>query len=277
MELEALRHDLVRRYGAGVLAPPGGALPLPTGYPALDAALGIGGLPRGRIVELTGDDSGRLSLALGVLAQATRAGGLAAFVDPVRSFYPPAAQAAGIHLPNLVVVQPEGVSRALDAIATLLQTEGFDLVAYDLPRGAREPNASQLARLAAAAAHTGTLLLVLSAVPAGRVRAPSPAHRPLSYFASVRLLLERQECLWREGAAGRPLELAGYDLDVTVVKHKLAAPGTSVRLTVLPWEGNAHERTPDRLSVDSPLSQLAAAPRPTGVERPLTDRRRHAG
>jgi recombination protein RecA len=226
----AVRLKLLDRYGPGVFTPSDAGAPLSTGYPALDAALGIGGLPRGRIVELTGDDSGKLSIALGLLATATRDGGLAAIVDPARAFYPPSAAAAGVQLANLAVVQPAGLPQALEALATLLQTEGFTALVYDLPRGGKEPNAGQLSRLAAAAAHTGTLLLVLTST--GRARTATSTNRPLGYFASVRLLAERRDCLWRAGPAGAPLELAGYRLGVTVIKHKLAAPGRSVELEV---------------------------------------------
>lgn len=271
-QLETLRRDLVRRYGAGVLAPPEGQPPLPTGYLALDAALG-GGWPRGRIAELAGDDAGKLTLALGAMAAATREGGLAALIDPARTCYPPAAQAAGVDLARLLVVQPEGLDRALDAVAGLLQTEGFALVVYDLPRGAREPTGSQLARLAGAAAHTGTLLLVLSAPPARRAATP----RPLSYFASLRLLVERRETLWRRDAAGRPLDLAGYCLDVTVVKHKLAAPGARVAVEVAPWEGDARGGASHRLPVDPTPAELGAPTEPAGAGEPAADRRRHAG
>jgi recombination protein RecA len=270
----AVRFDLLDRYGPGVFTPSEAGTPLSTGYPALDAALGIGGLPRGRIVELTGDDSGKLSLALGVLATATQNGGLAAIIDPARAFYPPSAAAAGVQLANLAVVQPAGLPEALEAIATLLKTEGFTALVYDLPRGGKEPNASQLARLAAAAAHTGTLLLVLSSV--GRARA-APSNRPLGYFASVRLLLERLDCRWQAGPAGAPLELAGYRLGVTVIKHKLAAPGMRVELDVSAWEGQGHGSASDRLPLDPALPRLGAAPAATGVGPATADRRRDAG
>ena len=270
----AVRLELLDRYGPGVLMPAEAGAPLSTGYPALDAALGIGGLPRGRIVELTGDHSGKLSITLGVLATATQAGGLAAIIDPARAFYPPSAAAAGVQLANLAVVQPAGLPQALDALATLLQTEGFTALVYDLPRGGKEPNASQLSRLAAAAAHTGTLLLMLSSTDRSR---SAPSNRPLGYFASVRLLVERRDCLWREGPAGAPLELAGYRLGVTVIKHKLAAPGASVELEVSAWEGQGHGDAPDWLPVGAAVSRLGAAPAAAGVAAATADRRRDAG
>jgi recombination protein RecA len=265
----AVRLDLLARYGPGVLTPSATGAALSTGYPALDAALGIGGLPRGRIVELAGDDAGALSIALGLLATAMRAGGLAAIVDPAHAFYPPSALAAGVLLANLAVVRPVGLARALDAIATLLRTEGFDVVVYDLPRGGGEPNSSQLARLVTAAAHTGTLVLVLSA---GAAR----PNRPLGYFASVRLLVERRDCLWRLGPDGQPLELAGYRLSVTVMKHKLAAPGTSVAIDVVPGGERTHGSTPDRLPLDTAFPGLGDAAAPTGAQQPAADHRRDA-
>lgn len=266
----AVRLDLLARYGPDVFTPSETGAALSTGYPALDAALGIGGLPRGRIVELAGDDAGALSIALGLLATATRADGLTAIIDPARAFYPPSAAAAGVLLANLVVVRPVGLARALDAIATLLRTEGFDVVVYDLPRGGGEPNSSQLARLATAAAHTGTLVLVLSAGAAAR------PNRPLGYFASVRLLVERRDCLWRLGPDGQPLELAGYRLGVTVVKHKLAAPGASVEIEVAPWEERAHASTADRLPMAATFPRLGDATPTAGVQAPAPHHRRDA-
>ncbi|GEM_PF-385123 len=274
--MASLRLGLVRRYGPGVLAPAEALTPLSTGHAALDRALGIGGLPRGRIVELVGDDGGKMSLALGVLAGVTREGGIAALVDPSGSFYPPSAAAAGVDLANLAVIQPPGLPGALEAMATLLQTEGFDVLVYDLPRGGKEPNTSQLSRLAALAAHTGTLLLVLSATTAGRVQSRAQAHRPLGYFASVRLLIERRACLWHEGPGRQRLGLAGYRLGITVLKHKLSAPGAYVEVESFSREGQTDAVEQNRLRVDPALPGLGGTATGPDAGEPAPGHRRHA-
>ncbi len=263
--VETLRLDLLRRFGPHVLPLASAASPIATGYPELDQALHTGGLPRGRIVELLGDDAGKLSLTLRLLAGVTSRGGLAAIIDPAGALYPPSAAASGVHLANLAVIQPVGLPRSLDALATLLQTEGFDVLVYDLPRGAKEPNAAQLTRLASLAARTSTLLLALASTTTSRLRAGATTHRPLSYFASIRLLVERRAAIWRPGLGAEPVEATGYTLLVSVLKHKLAAPGASVELVVSPWKqhGDDHDTAhlPHQLPVAAtlPSASLAAA------------------
>ncbi|HXK26520.1 MAG TPA: hypothetical protein VMS55_27910 [Myxococcota bacterium] len=135
----------------------------PTGLADVDALLG-GGFPAGRLCEIAGSlSSGRTSLALALLAQATRAGEWTAFVDVADAFDPSSAHAAGVALPHVLWVRPQDSRQAARACARLLELRGFALIALDLPpprQLALPPAAWQ--RLARAAAASGTSLIVLS-------------------------------------------------------------------------------------------------------------------
>ena len=135
----------------------------PTGLADVDALLG-GGFPAGRLCEIAGSlSSGRTSLALALLAQATRAGEWTAFVDVANAFDPSSAHAAGVALPHVLWVRPQDSRQAARACARLLELRGFALIALDLPpprQLALPPAAWQ--RLARAAAASGTSLIVLS-------------------------------------------------------------------------------------------------------------------
>jgi recombination protein RecA len=103
-----------------------------TGSIALDLALGVGGLPRGRVVEIYGpESSGKTTLALHVIAEAQKAGGTAAFVDVEHALDPTYAQALGIDLDNLLVSQPDGGEQALDIAEMLVRSNAVDVVVVD--------------------------------------------------------------------------------------------------------------------------------------------------
>jgi RecA/RadA recombinase len=136
-----------------------------TGLADVDALLG-GGFPAGRLCEIAGPpSSGRTSIALALLAQATRAGEWTAFVDAADALDPTSAQTAGIALPRVLWVRPRDAREAARACARLLELRGFALIALDLaqPAHARQPLPSAAwQRLARAAAASGTSLVVLS-------------------------------------------------------------------------------------------------------------------
>jgi hypothetical protein len=165
--VDALLRDLgsrLRRGSHEAARQTSGGRCYPTGLADVDALLG-GGFPAGRLCEITGSlSSGRTSLALALLSQATRAGEWTAFVDAADAFDPPSALAAGIALPRVLWVRPQDSRQAARACARLLDLRGFALIALDLPPPSREralpPAAWQ--RLARAAAASGTSLIVLS-------------------------------------------------------------------------------------------------------------------
>lgn len=212
--IERRWHGATTRVGA---APAPGAF---TGDRDMDGALGSSGIPRGRMAELFGaPSSGKTTLAFAFLAACTRAGEIAAWVDPSHAFFAPAAAAAGIDLRRLLVVQPAGAAAMRRAVDALVRGGACAMVALDCA-GLSDPLlAHHCARLVAQAEKTGTVFLVLSGgdVPA------------VASFASVRLRAEGLAPRWQAGSAGSD-RLAGCAVSVTVAKSRTAAPGKHVRV-----------------------------------------------
>ncbi len=207
--LEALLRDLgaqVRRGGSPSRPP----APCATKIPAVDELLG-GGFPRGCLSEITGPpSSGRTSLALALLATATRRGELVAAVDVADSFDPESAAAAGTELSRILWVRAPGPREALRGTERLLQAHGFALVLLDLA----EPKASGRScthpgtwtRLARASAATNTALVVLS------------KRRVAGAF--TRLAVETRSV--RARFTGTPALLEEFEIEVALVRHRAA-------------------------------------------------------
>jgi len=170
--LDALRRDLGASLAPASASPPASpAPPWPTGLSGVDRLLG-GGLPRGRLCELSGPlSSGLTSLALSLLATTTRAGHCAGLVDPAAGLDPPSAKQAGVDLGRVLWARPQGFDEARRCVERLLAADGFPLVVMDLarpgaarpPRDAvREHDAQTWLRLSRLAAATGGALVVLS-------------------------------------------------------------------------------------------------------------------
>jgi hypothetical protein len=187
---------------------------LTTGIETLDALLG-GGLPRGRLAELTGPPStGRTSLALALLAATTRGGEVAAVVDEADVFDPPSAEEVGIDLDRVLWVRPTRPAATLRCAERLLEARGFALVVVDLQReGASIPRAVWL-RLNRGAAASGTALLLLG------------AERCAGTFAV--LALEARATGVRFGAG--PGWLEGLDARLALARNRLGPPNGSVSL-----------------------------------------------
>jgi hypothetical protein len=206
--------------------------PLPTGQPALDAALGTGGWPRGALALLDAPPgSGATSLALGSLAACQAAGGLVAYLDPTGSLDPAIASRLGVNLEWMLVVRPADAAEAVE-LAGWLAREGridalvLDLADTHLPRG--------LDRLADLLVRAGGVTLLLAGAgceAAGRV-------------AGVRVALQRRAWL----AVGR--DLVGQRVEATVTRQRWALAGGSAALDLYFAEGRR---------VD-PLLQAAATP-----------------
>ncbi len=215
---ESLREAVLkveRRWGvrasgrlfAGSYAPP---LGLATGLPDLDRATGFGGIPRGKLSEITGSrSSGRLTLAMRALAVAVADGGLAAYIDLPGQFYPPAASTMGTDLRRLVVVRPDDIRGAERAALTLLSSEGFEAVLLDL--AGEIPRASVLARLAGLAGRAVTACMVTTERGLAGLR----------FYSSLRLNVARRGWLWHEGPMGRAP--AGMRLGIRILKTRSAA------------------------------------------------------
>lgn len=193
---------------------------LPTGLPALDAALD-GGLPRGRVSEITGPvTSGKTALVFAALAAATQRGEFTALIDLPNALHPAQAQSAGIALHHLLWVRPPTLAVGLRCAELILETKGFGLVALDLgaPRP-RQLRAPMWPRVSRAAERAGAAVLIA----ADRRVAGSCAAMSLAVAAHIRH--------WHRGAW--PL-FDGLTLHLTVARNKLNAPGRRVALRTAP-------------------------------------------
>jgi len=206
-----------------------------TGSEALNTALGIGGYPKGRIVELFGPEGcGSSALALQAVAEAQKAGGVVAIIDTEHAFDAAAAVALGIDTEKLLVSQPDSAEQALEIIEMLAKSGAVDLVVVDsvsamTPRAALDYAdaldehiglmarlMSQGLRVLAGAAHrTGTTILVLNRLLPLRGFPTSTAGNALKFYASVRLDVRSD----------------GPKMTVKVIKNKCAVPFKSAELT----------------------------------------------
>lgn len=189
---------------------------LPTGIAAVDLLLG-GGIPGGRLSEFAGPlSSGRTSLALALLARATRAGGITAVVDATDTFDPPSAERAGVDLQRVLWVRAPRPREALRSAESILNARGFNLVLLDLALADLRIAPATGTRLARLTAGTGTPLVALSLA------------RCLGTAAEVAIELKTT----RASFTGHPALLEELEIEVAVVRHRTATGGrtTSVRL-----------------------------------------------
>ena len=233
--------NALRRLGQAATATP---VPhIPTSFPALDRALGIGGLPRGKVSELVGlATSGKTTLALKFLAQAQALrpgsgqalGGQVGYLDQARYFDPDYAHRCGLDLSHLLVGTPNDLQEALSMAEALVRDAGLVALVFDIlddfwtdPDAGRRLT-SLLGRLAAPLARSGTALLFLRAESPAERRAawPSPALSALAHSAAVRLQLTRERWLRRHG------DIRGYQARVEVLKNRLGPAGQAVSVKI---------------------------------------------
>jgi recombination protein RecA len=266
-DLHAALTEVDRRVGAGVAfnpdpdsQPPPAAIP--TGSLALDAALGAGGIPRGRITEVYGPDgAGKTTMVLSVIAQAQRAGGTACFVDAEHALDLAWAGRVGVDLERLVLCRPEHGEQALQVAELLIGSGSVDVLVVDsiaalVPRVELEGEMGQrhagvqanllsqaLRKLAGPIARTGTAVLVTNQL---RQRAGAPGTpvytsggRALGYYASVRLELRPLGQL-KEG--GR---VVGSRIRAQVTKNKVAPAWQTAELEVHSDRGVLTKASPE--------------------------------
>lgn len=248
-----------------------------TGSLGLDIALGIGGLPRGRVIEIYGpESSGKTTLTLSVIAQMQKMGGVAAFIDAEHALDPQYAAKLGVNVPELLISQPDTGEQALEIVDMLVRSGSVDIVVVDsvaalTPRAEIEGEmgdshmglqarlmSQALRKLTGNIKRTNTMVIFINQIRMKiGVMFGSPetttGGNALKFYASVRLDIRRT------GAIKKGDEVIGSETRVKVIKNKVAPPFKQAEFDILYGEGISREGEIIELGVNAKFVEKAGA------------------